>query len=285
MSPEVQTRCEPPDRPAITRAQLAQAAGELGVQDGEVVMVHTSMKSLGWVVGGSDVVVAALLDAVGPSGTIVAMCGSQGDTWYGFDRWSTELQELYRAEFPAFDPKQSEAAPEVGRIPERIRSWPGAVRSDHPESSLVAVGAKAAWLMDPHPLDFPSGLGSPLERLVEADGKVLMLGAPLETLTLLHHAETMATAPDKRIVHYPVPVLQDGERTWVTVTDIDSTDGAYEYPTVCDEGVDAFDVIARAALETGVGVSGPVGDSTSHLFPSQELVRFAIDWIDTRFGA
>jgi aminoglycoside 3-N-acetyltransferase len=245
-------------------------------------MVHTSMRSLGWVIGGADTVVLGLLDAVGADGTILAMAGAHNDTWYGFDRWPAALQDLYRNEMPAFDPELSESTPDVGRVPERIRTWPGAVRSDHPESSLVALGPRAAWLMDPHPLDFPSGKGSPLARLVEAGGKVLMLGAPLETITLLHHAETMAGAPDKRIVRYPMAVLKEGERRWVTVTDIDSSDGAYEYPRVCDG--DAFAVIGRAALDAGIGRSGQIGASATHLFPAPELVIFAIRWIDERFG-
>jgi aminoglycoside 3-N-acetyltransferase len=262
---------------------LADEVRSLGVSQGDVVMIHTSMRSLGWVIGGADTVVRGLLDAVGAAGTIVAMTGAHNDTWYGFDRWPAALQDLYMNEMPAFDPVISESTPDVGRVPERIRTWPGAVRSDHPESSLVALGPRAAWLMDPHPLDFPSGEGSPLARLVEADGKVLTLGAPLETITLLHHAETMAAAPDKRIVRYPMAVLRDGERTWVTVSDIDSSDGAYEYSKVCKG--DAFAVIGQAALEAGVGTSGSVGASTSHLFPARGLVAFAISWIDERFGA
>ena len=282
MTPDVPTRFEPPSRPAISPSRLADEVRALGVAEGDVVMVHTSMSKLGWVIGGADTVVRGLLDVVGRTGTIVAVTGAHNDTWYGYDRWPAALQELYANEMPAFDPEISESTPDVGRVPERIRTWPGAVRSDHPESSLVALGPRAAWLMDPHPLDFPSGEGSPLARIVEDGGKVLMLGAPLETITLLHHAETMATAPEKRIVRFPMAVLREGERVWVTVTDIDSTDGAYDYDRFCEE--DVFTTIGEAALGAGVGVSGSVGTSTSHLFSARELVAFAIGWIEERFG-
>lgn len=76
-------------------------------------------------------------------------------------------------------------------------------------------------------------------------------------------------------------VLRAGERTWVTVTDIDSSDGAYDYPRVCDG--DAFAVIGQAATDAGIGRSGQVGASTTHIFPAPELVTFAIRWIDERF--
>lgn len=282
MTPFVETPVEPPPEPVISCRRLLTEVRRLGVAPDDVVMVHVSMKSLGWVLGGADTVVRALLDAVGPEGTLVATCGWHSDTWYGFERWPTSMQELYRAEMPAFDPERSEATPEVGRIPERIRTWPGAIRSTHPESSLVAIGPRARWLMEPHPRDFPSGEGSPLARLVEAKGKVLMLGAPLETITLLHHAETIAAAPNKRLVRYPVPVMEDGERTWCTVTDIDSTNGAYDYASVSE--ADAFEVIGAAAIAAGVGVRGTVGASNSVLFPALELVEFAVAWIETRFG-
>ena len=282
MSPFVLIPAEPPAEPLVSRSRLVGQIQELGVATRDVVMVHTSMTSLGWVLGGADTIVQALLDAVGPDGTLVAMCGWHNDTWYGFDRWPAEMQELYRAEMPAFDPERSEATYDVGRIPERIRTWPGAVRSTHPESSLVAVGPRARWLMEPHPRDFPSGKGSPLARLVDVRGKVLMLGAPLETITLLHHAESIATAPNKRLVRYPVPIMEEGGRTWCTITDIDSSNGAYDYASAC-EG-DAFAVIGQAAIEAGVGVRGQVGASTSHLFPGPELVEFAVSWIDRHFG-
>lgn len=278
----VETPAEPPPAPLVSRRQLIAEVQELGVATGNVVMVHVSMKSLGWVLGGADTIVQALLDAVGPDGTLVAMCGWHSDTWHGFDRWPAEMQELYRAEMPGFDSERSEATYDVGRIPERIRTWPGAVRSTHPESSLVAMGPRAAWLMEPHPRNFPSGEGSPLARLVEVEGKVLMLGAPLETITLLHHAETIAPAPDKRLVRYPVPIMEDGNRIWCTITDIDSANGAYDYTSAC-EG-DAFAVIGEAAIAAGVGVRGSVGASTSHLFPGPELVEFAVSWIDRHFG-
>jgi aminoglycoside 3-N-acetyltransferase len=172
----------------------------------------------------------------------------------------------------------------MGRLAERIRTWPGAVRGPHPESGFVAIGPRAAWIVAPHDDDDAFGPGTPLARLVEADGQVLMLGAPLETVTLLHHAEAIADVPDKRRVRYEMPVMVDGVRVWRTYEDIDSSEGAFDYDRLGFGDVDAFEVIARDALAAGVGAGGPVGMSASHLFPAPALVRFAVRWMEERFS-
>ncbi len=82
-----------------------------------------------------------------------------------------------------------------GILAEFIRTTPGARRSGNPGASVAAIGAQAEWLTADHPLDYGYGPGSPLAKLVEAGGKVLMAGAPPDTMTLLHHAEHLARIP------------------------------------------------------------------------------------------
>ena len=108
-------------------------------------MVHTRMSALGWVVGGSGTVVAALLDALGPEGTLVAYASWQEHVYHAGE-WPAEHRAAYLAEPPVFDPATAEAARDHGRIPERVRTWPGARRSVHPEASVVAVGPLAREL-------------------------------------------------------------------------------------------------------------------------------------------
>jgi aminoglycoside 3-N-acetyltransferase len=105
-------------------------------------MVHCSLSSLGYVVGGADTVVTALLELLGSSGTLVAMTGWEHDA-YNFDEWPPALQDAYRRDPPAFDPAVSEAARDYGRLPERIRTWPNACHSSHPECRFSALGARA----------------------------------------------------------------------------------------------------------------------------------------------
>lgn len=244
--------------PAIIRSRLTADLRRLGLRPGTTLLVHTRMSALGWVVGGSDTVVRSLLDALGPEGTLMAYAGWQEHVFSPAD-WPEEQRAACAAEPPAFDPATSEAARDNGRIPERIRTWPGAARSVHPEASVVAVGPRAAWLTGDHPLDEAYGPGTPFARLCEAGGQVLMLGAPLETLTLLHHAEALAHAPGRRRVTYRIPmVAADGTVTVHTLHDIDTTTSAYPFERLDLGGVDGFGVIARDALAAGIGMRGRV---------------------------
>lgn len=106
----------------------------------------------------------------------------------------------------------------MGRLPERVRTWPGAHRSRHPLGSFAALGQRSREMLADQPWDSMYGPVSPLERLVEADGQVLMLGAPLETATLLHYCEATAIVPEppsgpgKRRVTYRMPLLDTSAR-------------------------------------------------------------------------
>jgi aminoglycoside 3-N-acetyltransferase len=267
----------------LTRSTLAAQLSELGVRRGGICMVHTRMRALGWVVGAAETVVRALLDALGPEGTLVAYASWDEHVYMDADR-PAEHRADYRAEPPVFDVAVSEAARDHGRVPERIRTWPGACRSHHAEASVVALGPQAAWLTAEHRPGDGYGAASPFARLVEAGGQVLVLGAPLETITLLHHAEAIATAPGKRMVTFRVLEAEPGggvvEREY---TDIETSRGAYDYARLALPE-DEFAVIANSALAAGIGRRGTVGASASYLFDAAPLVDFAVAWIEERFG-
>lgn len=279
--------------PPITGSRLRRDLQTLGVQPGDILMVHTRLSALGWVVGGSGTVVQALLDVLGPVGTLLAYAGWEDDS-YDLAELPEAWQTAYRTELPPFDRRTSEGVKENGALPERIRTWPGAARSRHPEASVVAIGVRAAWITADHPWDDPYGAGSPLAKLVAANGNVLMLGAPLDTITLLHHAEATARVPNKRRVVYEMPVREDdGQVVWRTFRDINTSTGAFPYQQVAAElaatsgmepGDEEFAAIARQALAVGIGVAGSVGEAASYLFPAAPLHAFAERWLERRFA-
>jgi aminoglycoside 3-N-acetyltransferase len=110
-----------------------------------------------------------------------------------------------------------------------------------------------------------------------------MLGAPLDTVTLLHHAEAIARVAQRRRVTYRVRMATTGGVEDRTFDDIDTGEGAYEYATL-GLGDDAFAVIAREALAAGAGTRGRVGEGESHLFEAAPLVAFATAWLEERFA-
>ncbi len=269
----------------VSGSQLVADLRALGLRAGAVTMAHTRMSALGWVVGGSETVVRALLEALGPDGTLMAFAGWE-DNPFHLAAWPPAWREAYEAAMPPFDGAVSEAKRAHGRLPERIRTWPGARRSADPEANIVALGARAAWIVAEQPPDDPWGTRSPLARLVETDGQVLLLGAPLGTITLLHHAEAIADAPRKRLVTYRMPLrAADGGVRWRETTTIDTSRGAFPYARIVGPDRDAFAVIGQAALAEGIGTSGRVGQAVAHLFPARDLVHFATQWMQSHFGA
>jgi len=265
----------------VTRSQLAKNLESLGLRPGGAVMVHCRMSALGHVVGGAETVVSALLDALGPEGTLMAYTGWQDEPPDDLDALDEETRRAYLDEHPAYDPRVALSRRDHGRVPEALRTWPGALHSGHPEAGVAAIGPLAGELTASHPYDDAYGAGAPYARLVELGGQVGMVGAPLESATLVHHAEAIARVPGKRRVGYHYPVFEGGERVWRTLSDIDTSEGALPYERITGE--DYIGHIARSALADGVGRSGPVGEGKAYLFEARDLVAYAVRWIESNF--
>lgn len=268
-------------RTLVTPADLTSDLKRLGV-DERPALVHVSMSAVGWVVGGAPTIVDALLTATGGR-AVLALTGWEDRPPYHQADWPDAERAAYRESCPAFDPRTAPAERELGRVAEALRTWPGAKHSYHPVSGFAAVGIEADRLVSSQRLDEGYGVDSPLARLVEADGAVLVLGAPLEHLTVLHHAEYLVDSPRRRWNEYEMPVLVDGQRVWRRIRELDSSLGAFPYEEL-DLGTDAFEVIGREALEHGIGRTGTVGRAESHLFPAPALVEHAVTWMRRRFA-
>jgi len=242
------------------REDLLRHLRALGVAAGDLVMVHTSMRRVGPVVGGAATLVAALDDAVGGDGTIVVGLGAPDlDT--------------------PFDPLTTPADPDVGILPEIIRRTPGTLVDAHPDGRFGVRGALAGELLADLPWNDYYGPGSVLERLVQRGGKVLRLGAGLDTVTLIHYAEYLAPVADKRRVRRVHRVLAGDIVEERTVECLDDSNGIVDHP-----GEDYFAQLLRAYLETGRAAVGTVGDATSELIDATDLVAFATSWMATNLA-
>ena len=268
----------------VAHSRLARDLRKLGLEPGGVAMVHCRMSALGWVVGGAETVVRALLDALAPEGTLMAYTGWQDAPPDDLDALDEEAKRIYLEEHPAYDPRVALSRRDHGRVSEALRTWPGSRHSGHPEAGVAAVGPLAEVLTSSHPYDDAYGAGTPYARLVELCGQVALLGAPLETVTLVHHAEAIARVPGKRRVSYGSPVIVGGERLWRTFSDIDTAEGALPYERVLGEE-DYIEYIARSALAAGAGRSGPLGEATAYLFDARGLVKHAVGWIERNFAS
>jgi aminoglycoside 3-N-acetyltransferase len=217
--------------------------------------------------GGAQTILDALLDTVGPEGTVIGYVD-----WDGQDdvEGHPELREHARP----FDPATSRSVRDNGWFPEMLRTTPGAFRSANPGASMAAIGAKAQSLTANHKLDYGYGPDTPLSRLVEADGKTLIIGATLDHMTLLHHAEHLAEFSPKRIRRYETPMLIDGQVVWKSFEEFDTSDPP--------DGMadDYFATIVEDFLATGKGKRGTLGAAPSVLVKAREIVPFAVRWIE-----
>ena len=268
----------------VGRTRLVSDLRSLGVREGAVALVHCRMSALGTVIGGAETVVRALLDCVGASGTLIAYIGWEDGPPDQLDALSPEDRELVLAEHPVYDPQVGRARRDHGRLAEALRTWPAAVHSGHPEAGVVAIGARAHEIAITHPLDDAYGDGTPYARVVESAGQVVMLGAPLSTVTLIHHAETIAAVTGKRRTSWRVPLMVDGERTWVTLLDVDTSSGALDYRGLCGDG-DYVEWLAHDALASGAGRTGSIGAGVGHVFDAHALVTHTVRRIEDAFGS
>ena len=252
-----------------SRASLCRDLKALGVEGGMTLIVHSSMARLGWVAGGAHAVVLALLDAIGPTGTLVMPTHSGQLTdpasWRNppvpEDWW-----EAIRDTTPAFDPILTPTRG-MGAVVECFRHVPGVLRSTHPHVSFAAWGSHAAQVVADH--DLREGLGerSPLARVYDLAGWVLLLGVGYESNTSLHLAEHRATFPGKRWTTEGAPITVDGERRWLRFQEL-----------IVDSG-DFGEIGREFAGLPGAERRGPVGAGEGVLMPQRGLVDFAMEWI------
>ncbi|KAF4446654.1 hypothetical protein F53441_9695 [Fusarium austroafricanum] len=226
--------------PLCTRTSLTNDLRSLGLSLGDTVLVHCSLSSVGWVNGGAEALTQALLEVLTPKGTLVVpthTCSNSDPSGWVKPPVPEEWWQTIRETRPAFDPRTTPSE-RMGVLAESVRTWPGAVRSVHPQTSFAAIGAGANFITEGHALDSMLGEQSPLARLEELRAKVLLLGVGFDRCTCFHLAEYRVGSSSKGNTSFAA--LVGGERQWVTVSDI--TEMSEDFPALGEDFLGKSDV-------------------------------------------
>jgi aminoglycoside 3-N-acetyltransferase len=242
--------------------QLKHDFQSIGVRAEDSLMVHASLRSVGPVEGRAKGLVRALLSAIGEGGTLLAYV----------DFEATD-------DIPYFDSQKSPANSEHGVLAEVIRTWPGTVRSLNPGASMVAIGGRSNWFCKDHPMNYGYGPGTPLSRLVDVGGKILLLGSDFNHVTILHFAEHCAKLPNKRVIKRLDKALSEGAIIDIEIEEFDTSN-----PVVSSMPDDYFARITRQFVDAGYAQTGRVGLAPSVLLPAREFVSYAINMMEREFG-
>ncbi|MBS4224096.1 aminoglycoside N(3)-acetyltransferase [Lederbergia citrea] len=158
----------------LTKEELIKEFKAIGIKEGMVLVVHTSLKNIGYIEEGPEAVIESLLEVLGDSGTLVMPSMASGEE--------------------VFDPKET-PTDDMGIVAETFWRMPGVLRSIHPSSAFAAIGKHAEEIVAEHPLEEPEGMKSPIGKVYQLDGRVLLLGVSHDSNTTIHLAESLNHVP------------------------------------------------------------------------------------------
>jgi aminoglycoside 3-N-acetyltransferase len=240
---------------------------KLGITTGSVIIMHSSLSKIGWTVGGPVSVIQALMETLTKKGTLVMPTFSSDNTnptkWENPpvpESWWPTIKD----EMPAYEPKITPLRA-MGKIAETFRSWPNVSRSTHPSLSFAAWGKYAKKIIKRHKLTPALGEDSPLARIYDLDGKILLLGVNHYNNTSLHLAEYRSEFQDKKYTTFGSAMIIKNKRSWVEYRDLDHNSDDFE-----QLGID---------FESEINYTpGSVGIGEARLVSQREIVDFAKGW-------
>jgi aminoglycoside 3-N-acetyltransferase len=198
-----------------TKSELVELFHELGINKGDEVMVHSSMKSLGFVVNGAIDVIDALIECVDLKKGVILMPTHTGQLTDPAD-WKNpkiekEFIKIIRNSIKPFDKKLT---PVRGRgvVAETLLCYPKVKRSGHPLNSVGAIGRNSEFYTSNHKFDEPEGIDSPIGKLYQRNGKILGIGVGVDRFTAIHLAEYIA---DVEYLYKDNPVVLSGRKNGI----------------------------------------------------------------------
>lgn len=240
----------------ITRQALVSELSAGGVQPGMIVMVHSSLKSIGHVEGGAPAVVQALVEAVRPGGTVLFPALT-----------FTGSLTLFMRAHATVDLRHS--PPMVGAIPRAAANYPSARQSIHPTHPVIAIGPAADELFSGNQSgQGPCGAASPFYKAAMAGGYILLIGVGNSTNTTLHCVEELA-APymNRNGVFHVQTIDHQGHSHMIAVKG---------FPVGLARN---FDVINPALEQEGIMTNHTLGNAPTRLINGRRMIEYVTEWI------
>lgn len=239
----------------------------LGIKAGDILLVHSSLSSIGWVCGAAQAVVTALKQVINENGTLImpAHSGAVSDSaqWENPPVPKEWIQQIYDS-MPAFDVDLTQSRG-MGSIAELFRTLPQVHRSNHPQVSFAAQGKFANDITNNHKLTPQFGMESPLGKMYDLNAKVLLLGVGYDSCTCFHLAEALnEKMPTTKM---GAAIIENNKRVWKWFEDF-----AYN-------SEDDFETMGLAFEATNNVVIGKVGMAECKLFNMKSGVDFAKEWL------
>jgi len=239
---------EAPEVREISKSQLIRDFKKIGAKEGDCLGVALSFRSVGRVEGGPDAFIDALLDTIGPDGTLMMN---------SYTRFYQVPQIKSPRKGRIFDYRSTPTW--TGLVPETFRKRPGTIRSRHPLSSIAATGKLAAYLTKGH--DETASSYSPYSRLAKIDGKMLYIGLGNDLVSMRHEAQSLAGLLD--VVPLEVGIYyQDGKGELKLFKSKDTY--------ACIKKLKDFVPIIK---NLGLVNDGMIGDAPSMLVPVRETLN------------
>ncbi|MHA1531900.1 MAG: aminoglycoside N(3)-acetyltransferase [Candidatus Heimdallarchaeota archaeon] len=251
----------------ITKDLLMKDFRKIGLQAGDIVIVHSSMSKIGWIIGGAITVINALMEVLTEDGTLVmpTMVNNTDPANWNYPAVPKDWIPIIRQERPPYDPAITPTR-SMGRIPELFRIMPNVLRSNHPQSSFSAWGKHAEEIVSGYKLESNFGHESPLRKVYDLNGKILLLGVHHSSNTSLHYAEVKADLPNFPMETQGAALLENGKRVWKAWKEM-----KYD--------ADDFEKIGLAYEKSINYQTGKIGLAKSRLVFSKDIIDYTVKWL------
>jgi len=239
----------------------------LGIKHGSIIIMHSSLSEIGWTIGGPVAVIKALMEVLTSEGTLIMPTFSGDNT--DPSQWENppvpkSWWDIIRKEMPAYH-KEITPPRNMGIIVDTFRKWPHVIRSNHPVSSFAAWGKQAELITKEHHLVTDLGEDSPLARIYDLDGQILLVGVNHENNSSLHLSEYRSNYPNKQYGLNGSAMLINNERKWVEWKEL-------------DHNTDDFEQLGKDFESSINYITGQVGLAEARLLSQRKIVDFAIEW-------